>query len=151
MHAFQSSVEANPILIARAIPGKQHYYARVAVIVKSVFQHSQLQHPVRHFLFIPARTSTVKQLDFNAIALRSIPQMPHFRRYRTGSERLFHGPVPVTQAQHIVEVDSNPVAGARAVFQFLGQSLRLVKNVGVVPVNEHLFHSEGPCSNGIRS
>ena len=87
-------------------------YARVAIVVQRVFEHTQLQKRGRAYsVRCVSGTAPVKQADFHAIAFHSVPQLAHFRRYGTCGECALHRAVGVRQPEHIVEVDSGRGSG----------------------------------------
>ena len=48
VHPFQGPVEPRSLLVPGAVPRQQNRYARVTIVVPTVFQHTQLQDTVRH-------------------------------------------------------------------------------------------------------
>ena len=140
VHSLQRPVEAGALQVARPVAGQQRHDARVAVVIQRILQHPQLQSPVGSFLFAALRAAAVEQMDIYPAIFEAVPQLAQFRRHRTGRQRFLHFPVGVGQPQHIVEVDPHPPTGIRLALALFGQPLRLDEDVGVVPVDENLFH-----------
>ena len=135
-------MKSGPFHIARAIPSQQYRDSRIAIIVPPILKHTQLKQAVRHFLLSQIAAASVEELDFDATALQTIPELPHLRRYGSHRQRSLDGTVGARQTQQVIEMDANPIA-RQPTFTLLGKTLSLVKYVGIVPVYEHPFHFRG--------
>ena len=71
---------------------------------------------------------------------QAIPQLSHFGRHRACCNSVFYRAVSMRQLEYIIEVDSNSIACIWTFGLLLGKPLRLMENIGVVPVYKNAVH-----------
>ena len=70
----------------------------------------------------------------------AIPQLSHFGRHRACCNSVFYRAVSMRQLEYIIEVDSNSITCIWTFGLLLGKPLRLMENIGVVPVYKNAVH-----------
>ena len=137
MHPPERAVEAAPFDVPGAVAGQQRHDPGVAVVVPTILEHPQLQPLVGRALLAAVPRPAVEQVDLHAAVLHAVPELPQLRRNGTGGDRLGKRAVGMRQPQQVVKVNANQIAGAGGAVYLLGDALRLVEDVGVVPVDEY--------------
>ena len=98
-------------------------------MIPTVLHHAKLQPLVRGLLLSTSGSTSIKQIYFNVLILKSIPQLVHFRRDGTRSVCLLQLSICLGQSKQILKVNTYSITCSRISVQLLGESLRLVKHI----------------------
>lgn len=140
MHPFQRAVKPASFNVAGSVPGQQRDNARITVVVPTILKHSQLQPLVRRPLLTSVWSTPIKEIHFYARILHAVPELLHLRRNGTGRNCLFQRSIRVCQTKQIVKVDAQQIPRAWSTLLLFGNALRLMIDVGIVPVDEYSSH-----------
>ena len=131
VHPLKRTVKTSALEIPGSITGQEDNYARVAIVIQRVLQHAQLQDAVWHVLLSSHRVSPIKQANLDTPVLHSMPELEQFRRNRARGQGLLQWAAGMGLPQEVVKLDANAASRAGPLIPFLGESLRLVEDVGV--------------------
>lgn len=140
VHTFQSTVKSSAFVVSGAIARQLDHDSRVSIEVQCVFQHAQLQQAIRHFPLSLLCGAPVEKVNLDPMAFHAIPQLAHFGRQGARGHGFLNGPVGMRQPEQILEMSTDAISGVWPLFLFFSQTLRLVEDVRVIPIDQNFFH-----------